>query len=320
MSKRIEGLLVFLTIVMVIYVVIAFLISCTENGLMQCMSFYEFREPFTEPTHVWGKTLWDILEILVVPVAIALVAIWFQSSERKQEQIIAENRIQEETLRDYFKEMERLFLDYDLRNKIPDDESEIFKIANVITVTTLRRLERDRRNTVFQFLRDAYIDRYVLRRAYMEGIDLSGCNLFGINLRLAKLKNSNLSYTRVDETNFEWAELAGCNFTGADILDTSFGDIDMSKAKFDNAELDGCVFSGTNLSNASFVNAKLEWIDIASTKLENTDFTRAKLKDVNFTDEQLAKIKLTKEQIESAKLLSSRKLKHKENNSFAKDE
>jgi hypothetical protein len=45
-----------------------------------------------------GKTLWDFLGLLIIPVVLAMGALWFNRQEKEREQYIAKDRQQEEAL------------------------------------------------------------------------------------------------------------------------------------------------------------------------------------------------------------------------------
>src|SRR5260370_36550438 len=104
----------------------------------------------------WGragvsrKTLWDWLQLLIIPLALAIIAILFNRSERKNEQRIASDNQQEAALQEYIKEMSELLLHGKLRESQPGDE--VRTIARVRTLTILPRLDKGRKNSVLQFL------------------------------------------------------------------------------------------------------------------------------------------------------------------------
>ena len=81
-----------------------------------------------------GKTLWDWLQLLIVPLALAVIAIVFNRSERKNEQRVATDNKQETALQEYIKEISELLLREKLRESKPGDE--IRTIARVKTLTT----------------------------------------------------------------------------------------------------------------------------------------------------------------------------------------
>jgi uncharacterized membrane protein len=71
-----------------------------------------------------GKTLWDWLQLLVIPLALAIIAILFNRSERKNEQRIALDNQQEAALQGYLNEISKLILEKDLLKSDADTEYE----------------------------------------------------------------------------------------------------------------------------------------------------------------------------------------------------
>jgi uncharacterized protein YjbI with pentapeptide repeats len=93
------------------------------------------------------------LQLLIIPFALAIIAIFFNKSERKNEQRIASDNQQEAALQEYIKEMSELLLERNLRKS--DWDAEVRNIARVRTLTVLPRLDGTRKRNVLLFLYDA---------------------------------------------------------------------------------------------------------------------------------------------------------------------
>jgi Zn-dependent protease with chaperone function len=118
-----------------------------------------------------GKTLWDWMQLLFIPVVLAIAGFWFNHRERKaaelraeieqnaaerraeaeqeieQQRTKAEREISEDSQREaalqaYINNMSELLLHEKLRESGPNDE--VRKIARVRTLTVLPRLDGDR--------------------------------------------------------------------------------------------------------------------------------------------------------------------------------
>jgi hypothetical protein len=116
-----------------------------------------------------GKTLWDWLQLLIIPLALAVIAILFNRTERKNEQRIASDNQQEAALQEYIKEMSVLMLERNLRKS--DVDAEVLTIARVRTLTTLPRLDEVRKGSVLQFL---YESKLIEKNNI---VDLTGADL-----------------------------------------------------------------------------------------------------------------------------------------------
>ncbi len=98
----------------------------------------------------FNKTLWDWMQLLLIPVALALVAIWFNRNERKNEQEIASDNRQEAALRAYLDRLSELLMKEGLRASKPGDE--VRTAARARTLTILRQLDAFRKADVIKFL------------------------------------------------------------------------------------------------------------------------------------------------------------------------
>ena len=101
----------------------------------------------------FNKTLWDWMQLLIIPVALALVAIWFNRNERKNEQRIASDNQHEIALQSYLDRMSELLMKENLRTSNPNDE--VRSVARVRTLTILHQLDGDRKGSVVQFLHES---------------------------------------------------------------------------------------------------------------------------------------------------------------------
>src|SRR5215203_5330057 len=89
-----------------------------------------------------GKTVWDLLQLLVVPLALAVIGLWFaaQQDARQQqtenqraeaERELAAQRAQDEALQSYLNQMGSLLLQKDLRAS--EKGSEVRTLARART-------------------------------------------------------------------------------------------------------------------------------------------------------------------------------------------
>jgi hypothetical protein len=143
------------------------------------------------------KTLWDWLQLLIIPLLIAGLGIgftWVQNQtslqiakdNRAQDLQIAKDTQEEATLKAYLDDMTTLLLDKKLGSQDPRDQvasAEAAVIAQAKTLTTLRRLtDPDRKSILVRFLSVAG-----LVGGSHEIISLSGTDLSRANLRYATL-------------------------------------------------------------------------------------------------------------------------------------
>jgi uncharacterized protein YjbI with pentapeptide repeats len=185
---------------------------------------------------VSGKTAWDWLNLLIVPLGLAFFAglfaiaqaIYQQSAEEelqsrildltaRSQRVLEEQRAQDATLQAYLEEMDALALDHHLRTSRPD--SEVRTLAQARTITTVERLGANRRGQVLQFLAEAKLIQRAdersavislreadLRGVLSPGVDLSDAELSGADLSGADLSNAYLKNATVTKEQLEQAE------------------------------------------------------------------------------------------------------------------
>ena len=158
-----------------------------------------------------GKTLWDWMQLLVVPFALAIIAFLFNRAERKNEQRIASDNQQEASLQGYLDKMSELLLHEEIRKPVFksalsfDAQNEAQHVARARTLTVLSKLDASRKRSVIQFLDESHLitknECIVHLNASdpdgLNGADLSGASLAYSDLHKVNLSKANLSNTTV---------------------------------------------------------------------------------------------------------------------------
>jgi hypothetical protein len=231
----------------------------------------ETRRPKAENEEVEPrKTLWDWLQLLLIPAALTGVALLFnqwQSSrdeERAQARAAIDRELaadgqREQALQSYVDAMSDLMVAHELRSAPAD--SELRAVARTRTLATLRRLDGERKGILVRFLwegglierKDPIVD---LAGADLEGAELEGADLYGANLARVRLIDANLSSANLNDTDLsssvlERACLADARLGGADVSQTWFygasmpkaylGDVTGEAPEFGHADLRGAV-------------------------------------------------------------------------------
>ncbi|SRR5579884_147138 len=163
-------------------------------------------------------TLWNWWQLLIWPVTIAIVGLVFNSkqsetsltvSEREHQTDlrIAEVRQQEEALQTYLDHLAELLLEKQLRNSLPG--SDVQEVARAHTLTALRRVGRDRKGLLLQFLHESHLIEGEQPIVDLRGADLSYANVQGADLREADLSGVNLVGANLAGANLSGARLSG---------------------------------------------------------------------------------------------------------------
>jgi uncharacterized protein YjbI with pentapeptide repeats len=201
------------------------------------------------------KTLWDWMELLVIPLVLATGAFYLNRSERvierqaaedraKLEREIASDRQQEAVLQAYLDRIADSLLKEKLRTS---KNKEIRNVARIRTLTVLRGLDANRKGMLLRFLRDSSLIDVIelagadfsktklngadLSRANLSGIHLAGADLRESNLSEADLRESDLSGTNLNTATFREAKLNRANLSGADLSGAEITDKQLATAK-----------------------------------------------------------------------------------------
>ena len=177
-----------------------------------------------------GKTLWDWLGLLGVPVSLAILGYLLQQQQQQR----AADEEREEILQNYIDRLSTLLVDKNLlalavRKYSPNGDHDLLSrneeellaasvdVIRARTLSILRRFEGDaaRKTSVIQFLLEAE----VISKAKLDlhGANLSGANVNNAKLRKVNLNHANLSGANLSEANLSGAELRGANLSGANI-------------------------------------------------------------------------------------------------------
>lgn len=118
-----------------------------------------------------SKDLWDWMELLIVPLVLAIGGTVITYLQRKTENDIAINNLYERKLQAYFSQITEYILKNDLLDSLPD--SKIRAIARAQTLTVLGGLDGQRKGILLRFL---YENGLIGKESVIKlfGADLSG--------------------------------------------------------------------------------------------------------------------------------------------------
>lgn len=227
-----------------------------------------------------AKTLWDWMQLLLVPLILALAVWWMSKSEKDTEREISEDRQRQALLEAYIDSMTSLLLKENLR--ISPEAAEVRSVARVRTLSVLRQLDGKRKGLVVRFLHESGLINTANTVITMQDADLSGADLSGadshgnrgrtfmqalslseVNLRGANLSNAKLVEAKLTNSSLALADLSNANLTRAylmlaDLRLATMREANLSGANFFKADLSGAILTDANLSGASFLEANLE--------------------------------------------------------------
>jgi Pentapeptide repeats (8 copies) len=260
------------------------------------------KEPAGEPpplrsrlaarTGFGDKTLWDVLQLLIVPLALAAIGFFFSlQQDRRQEAIedqraaseqnIEEQRAQDTALQAYLDQMSTLLLEGKLRES--EEGNEERTLARARTITVLQRLNPKRKAAVLQFLVEANLVQSVGGRApilTLRGADLQGAKLSSFNLSCASLNDDDQITDPTSCADLSCADLSGADLSGVTMNGVILRGADLSYARLNNAR----IFA--NLSYADLVGADLSGADLSGANLNGAILFKEDLSGVGLTKEE----------------------------------
>jgi uncharacterized protein YjbI with pentapeptide repeats len=221
-----------------------------------------------------AKTVWDVLQLLIVPVLLVLIALYFNSQQTsrdrsredrrtRQDRALAEDAREDATLDAYIAKMSALMLDRGLLKARPG--SAVRQVARTATLATVRRVSGSRKGEVLLFLYESgllAVPTYYGERDPV--IDLGGADLHGADLSKASIN----SFRRLGVVTFPRRAYPGVALRG-----------DLRGARFDDAHLQGTNFRDANLRGASFKRAVIYNTSFAGDDLRSASFERAYVLD-----------------------------------------
>jgi uncharacterized protein YjbI with pentapeptide repeats len=205
-----------------------------------------------------GKTLWDWLQLLIVPAILIGVTFAWSATQSRSDNRREDRRSQDATLQAYLDQMSGLMLDKRLLSS--PFNAPVRSVARTVTLTTLRRLEGERKAEVVRFLHEAgLIDREVTFTVDRPAVvDLTGGDLTGADLEGADLEDAVLTGADLTDAELESAILSGTNLTGADLRGVDLRGADLQGVDLEGADLTGADLTGANVTDANLVGAILE--------------------------------------------------------------
>jgi uncharacterized protein YjbI with pentapeptide repeats len=241
-----------------------------------------------------ARTLWDWLQLLVIPLVLAIAAYALNASqagrdraqqERQaaQERRIASEEARERSLSAYLDRMSDLIV----RGNLPHEgirrwgfasPSDAQTLARTLTLVVLRRLDGDQKAVVVQFLWESGLIKDHRRwkklhewplwpewnnefSSRLPAVSLENADLRGIDLSGSLLAAFGAPFDESIVTDSQGKVLyqvrEGIDLTGADLRGADFSEANLSNASFQEADLRGAVFDDATMSAAIFDQACL---------------------------------------------------------------
>ena len=266
-----------------------------------------FGETPTRPKVEPPKTLWEWLNLFIVPAMLAVGVFLLNQRQKQHEERIEQaqkereeeaaiQRAQDEALRAYLDQMSNLIVDREMRKK-PDDP-DLRRLAQARTLAILLGLDKDRKRRPLKLIYELSLIMKEepilnLKNAGLDTADLSEITLHDACLREADLRLANLSGADLKGSDLRGADLRGANLSDANLSDTVL--VGANLLPYDEtqpAKLNAPSLSnGTDPSDIDTGNNNLKHTNLGGADLSNADLSSAYLTGADVSEEQLVKCK-----------------------------
>lgn len=294
--------------------------------------------------NISGKTVWDWLSLLGVPLVLTFFGLWLQELQQKRadeqahiekikeaqriqdeeareaqriqvELEIAKNNQREEAIQTYFDRVSALLIDKNLMaltSKLDQEgecltdreKDQIDATVNVIRAATLSILRR----LGDDGQRKGVIVQFLIESQILRRLKLS---LRGADLRGASLRGINLQGIDLRQANLVGADLISANFTKAQLENADLRESNLSYAKLNEANLAKTILFEAALYRAEFIQADLHGAQLCRADIGGVDFNQADLRGANLSEADLQGASLTDAQLFMTNLTGA-KLYHSE--------
>ena len=227
-----------------------------------------------------AKTLWDWMDLLIIPLAIGLLAWILKEAEKEKANRSEEERSHNEALDSFIKVMTDLIINHNLTNGNSSFESRT--IARTRINLAFSNLNGVRKGQVLQFLFESG-KKKKNPKVNILGADIKGAILDGIVLSKAEIKGAYFNDASLKHSNLNGTSFIGSDFSGADlsnslVKETDLSYTNLSKAKLRNMDLTSVNFEGADLTNANLRGSNINHQQLnAIFKKEGIKITKSKI-------------------------------------------
>jgi len=284
-------------------------------------------------------TLWDWLDLLIVPIVLALGGFLFTRSENRRTQDVAERQRavdreiadqraqtdreianqsrQDDALQEYFNHIGELLLDKDKPLRQSKDGDEMRTLARARSLTVLRRLDTERKSRVLQFLNEAQLITTKRSGAIfaqdhglldLAGADLSSINLYEADLSWTDLGGANLGHTYLESANLGVANLSSTDLSGALLGWANLHSANLRSANLYASNLDQADLRKAILTEADLGGAELFAANLTIANLRNADLSEARLSGAYLSGANLREADLRDANLEGARSVTGDQL------------
>ncbi len=309
-SKIINWLLVTLIVTTIVLIILGYFFGWAPIGVIE----YSYKADGSLEGVKNIKTLWDWLDLFIVPAFIALSIWWItrldernKAYQEKQDELnqklredqfraeqqarddlereISINRQHQTTIESYFDRIASLILEWNLLSS--SEDAAVRTIARAITLATLRSLDGNRKGRLIRFLAETKLINISKPILILSGADLRETELRKANLSSINLIRANLSNSALNQICLTRSHLIRCNLSKVNLSHANLREAKLDRANFTQSYLVEANFSQASLIKVCFKDADLRRAVFTLAKVNGTNFANADLRGTNLREVNL---------------------------------
>lgn len=249
----------------------------------------------TKPArYKWGtqdKTLWDWMDLLLVPGLLLVITLMFNELAQKRQDEFTLERKKQEVVQNYLSKMTDLISNGKLLYSKKSEFNQTSIAARALTQSALVDLKGDasRKGQVLSFLYEAQLISYQPSVTKTKPntkpksiIDMKGINLSGAALNRIYLGPQ--SQLRDSSQPDQWPiNLGGAILSESDLRKSILNHAYLESAQLQKAQLQEAMLNNVNLKRANLAGAKLAGANLEGADLSYADLTGADLQRANLS-------------------------------------
>jgi uncharacterized protein YjbI with pentapeptide repeats len=258
------------------------------------------------PEYQPAKTLWDWLQLLIIPAVLVVIGTIFNRLFDKRSRDIASDQQQETALQDYLKGMSELLITDHLGES--GTKSSLKDIARARTLIVLHGLDPLRKGRILRFLYETGL----ITDKDKPIVDLCGANFSNLKIHETKLNSKylHMTGTRISLRNaklqgaiFRDASLEQVDLCGACLDNAYSSNIDLNMTWLcNNASMKMARLNGSNLYRACLREAQMQQVQLRGAFLREADLRRANLQKADLQAAHLQQAHLEEACLQGADL------------------
>lgn len=230
----------------------------------------------TNPNETPAKTLWDWLELLIVPILLAVGGILYTHRDKEREIRRQSEDQYQARYNKFVEQLIKILMTEDVEDK------KVLQVVHMIILSTLRDVDGKRKRLILENLQDSRLlcnrDYLLLQNADFSGVNLRGINLAAANLSEVKFSKADLTGAVLDKALLSGTDLADSTLISAVLENAVMHEADLSRADLsrsflDGTQLQGAYMSGVDLQGATLVGANLFGVDYSKADMRGADLT-----------------------------------------------